>query len=118
MSGAFKSGLLMLLVALLPLRGLAAATLGLCAFAHQHGSEAMHAQQHEHSASPDGHSHAQPHGGSPCSSCAEHCSGSAFAPPTANGASVAASVSERCITQARLALGLRAEPLDRPPLSR
>ena len=111
MPRAIKTALLILLVALMPLRGLAAATVGLCAFAHQHGT-ANTEHGHEHGAD----SHASD--GSLCSSCAEHCAGTAFAPTAARATLLMTSGDEVAISAPLAALGFRAEPLDRPPLSR
>lgn len=111
-----RIALLIVLVALVPLRGLAAVTTGLCAFAHEHG-EAAHAHTHDHGAS-QGHDQPGPQGDTRCSSCAEHCAGSAFAPSTALPAPLAMTRAERASSQLHLTLGLYAERLDRPPLPR
>jgi hypothetical protein len=113
MPRALKIFVLMLLLALLPLRGLAAATGGLCAFAHQHGS-AEHV--HDHGAAHVEDIPAGPHADSTCGSCAEHCAGSAFAPASAPAPALLAASTERCTSPPQWHFGLHPERLDRPPL--
>jgi len=107
-----RIALLILLVALLPLRGLAAVSGGLCAFAHEHGA-ASHAHAHDH-----GSSQGDDQRDGACSSCAEHCAGTAFAPNTAAPAWLAVVGLQPGSFESHIGLGLYAERLDRPPLSR
>src|SRR5690349_6985167 len=103
----FKTALLLLLVALMPLRALATVTIGSCSM-HHHGSASMdHAN--------DGTMHGDSNN-DPCDSCVEHCASAsvvaAAKPPSPPPASAL-----RIITPERSAAGYVSEPLDPPPLA-
>lgn len=119
MPRALRTLLLLLLVALMPLRAMAAVTVGFCAMGHgdlnvaTHGGQ-VHAGAHEH------------HGGdeSPakssapsCSSCVEHCSGAAFAPSAEPALSAPAIAQDRTAFAKRAAPAFFTDQLDRPPLA-
>jgi hypothetical protein len=112
--------LIVVLVALMPIRAVAAVTIGFCAAGHQEAAVPSHAE-HGHDAQVHAH-----HGGDQppakpatpsCSSCVEHCSGVAFA------TSMAQSVEAGPVAQVRVFLAERVAPafildqLDRPPLA-
>jgi hypothetical protein len=103
-----------LMLALLPLRALAAVTSGFCAFAHPHGSAAPadHADHSPHDGSP-----AHGHGEAPCSSCVEHCSSAAFAPLHAPAKVAEAPAGEHSLLYQRSVAGFIPDPLDPPPLA-
>jgi hypothetical protein len=107
-----ETALLLLLLALVPIRALAAATTGFCAFAHQHGAE--HAAQGHASHDHGGPVHS--HDDSPCSSCVEHCSSAAFAPSAEPVALAHSRAPERSTLQQASPPGFIADPLDPPPL--
>jgi len=105
---------LVLMLALLPLRALAAVTSGFCAFAHPHGSAAPadHADHSPHDGSP-----AHGHGEAPCSSCVEHCSSAPFAPLHAPAKVAEAPAGEHSLLYQRSVAGFIPDPLDPPPLA-
>jgi len=118
MPRALKLAVVLMLMALMPLRAVASVTIGFCATGH-HG-EAAHASAPAHGGEAHGH-----HGDSPpakpvessCNVCAEHCSSAAFAIPVV-------AVTEPQPTGAdHTALAERHFPLhvpsqlDRPPLA-
>ena len=98
-SRKLKAVVVLLMLALLPVRALAAATSGFCAFAHHGGSPA-----HGHDTSP-------------CDSCVEHCSSAAFAPMDTPSASIQAPAAERSVLYQRCVAGFIPDPLDPPPLA-
>lgn len=107
MSRRFQTIVVLLMMALLPVRALAAVTTGFCAFAH-----------HDGAASAAGHDHspAHSHDGSPCNSCAEHCSGGAFASAAVPPAFAAAPGGERLRLHELSFTPFIPDPLDPPPL--
>lgn len=109
-----KTLVLLLMLALLPVRALAAVTTGFCAFAHHHGSSAPadHADDSHDDGSP-----AHGHGDTPCSSCVEHCSSAAFAPSDAPAALTQAPAGEHWQLYQPSVAGFIPDPLDPPPLA-
>lgn len=114
-----KTLALLLLVALIPMRAMAAVTIGFCPSGHQdmaisapaaHGHDAS---EHAHHGDDSSTQSAE----STCNVCAEHCSSAAFAP------SVEGSIAARPIGQDRTHLAERnaaaviPDQLDRPPLA-
>ena len=97
----------LLLVLLLPLRAVAAVTIGLCAMGQQE-APAAHQGCDEHPAESTP---------SPCNICVEHCASAVFAlcaPQSATGNAVAES--NRPLAE-RVAPAFVPEQLDRPPLA-
>jgi hypothetical protein len=118
MTKAAKITVLLVLVALLPLRALAAATIGFCAFAHKHG--AAHLQvgdDHSISHSHGDASHSNP-GKSSCNSCVEHCSSASFAAYTPVTAALDAGKLARPAFDAGTVVGFVPDQLDPPPVAR
>ncbi|MFN2646044.1 MAG: hypothetical protein ABR570_13725 [Burkholderiales bacterium] len=114
-SGKLKTFVVLLMLALLPVRALASVTSGFCAFANQGPSTPVeHAHDSDHGGSPaPGHGH----GNTPCSSCVEHCSSAAFA-PSHNPPKVAeAPASNQILLYQRSPAGFIPDPLDPPPLA-
>lgn len=114
MNRTLKAFLLVLMLALVPIRALAAVTTGFCAFAHEHGAPAHHA-----SGSHESHGHDAPspsHDDSPCSSCVEHCSSAFFTASAAPITLLAAASAQPRILQERFAAGFVPDHLDPPPL--
>lgn len=111
---------ILVLVALMPLRAVAAVTVGLCAAGHDDTAVAMHADGGHGSG---GHAHhgkedppAKP--GTPtCSACVEHCSGAAFVPSADSAVAAPAIGQDRIVFAARIAPAHLVDPLDRPPLA-
>ena len=105
------------LAALLPLRAMAAVTVGFCAMGHTDQVVSVHGD-HGHGAA----SHAQ-HGSddapatSTCGSCVEHCSGAAFAPHVPQAVHAPVIAYDRIILAERVAPAFIPDQLDRPPLS-
>lgn len=120
MPRALKTLAVLLLVAVMPLRAMAAVTIGFCASGHQDTTAAAQAgHAHGAAAHQAHHGHdapAQPVEPS-CNVCAEHCSSAAFAP------SADTAIESRPIGQNRTQLAARNAPafvpdqLDRPPLA-
>lgn len=120
MPRALKTSVVLILALLLPLRAVAAVTIGYCATGHQDMAIAAHGD-HGHGAE----SHAQ-HGNDEqpakpaapsCSICVEHCSGAVFA-PSAEWALTAPAVARDPLRLAeRLAPAFFPDQLDRPPLA-
>jgi hypothetical protein len=121
MRSALKTLAICLLIALMPVRAMAAVTIGFCASGHgdplvaAHGGHGHDVGAHQH------HGNDEPpakSGASSCSSCVECCSGAALAPSAdqAIGASIT-------IAQDRISFASRVPPaffsdqLDRPPLA-
>lgn len=113
-SRKLKAVVVLLMLALLPVRALAAVTSGFCAFAHQHGAATPAEHAHD---SHDDSSPAHGHGASPCSSCVAHCSSAAFAPMDAPAASAQAPGAERSVLYQRSVASFIPDPLDPPPLA-
>lgn len=105
---------LLLMVALVPIRAFAAVTTGFCAFAHEHGAPAQHAAQQHDSHDHDGPAHA----GDTCSTCAEHCSSASFLAAAVAAPLVAVTTAQRSVLQERFAAGFVPDHLDPPPLVR
>ena len=106
MNRKFKTALLLLLVALMPLRALATVTVGFCAM-HHHGSAGV-----------DHHGEGAPHGAGSdqCDSCVEHCA-SASVVVAADLPSPPAAGAHRIVTPERFGAGFVPDPLDPPPLA-
>lgn len=119
MRRALKTLAIFLLVALMPVRAMAAVTIGFCPSGHADMAVAAHAEhghasgEHAHDTDTSGSSTS----GSSCNICAEHCSSAAFAP------CVDAAIAARPGGQERTQLTARSAPaplpnqLDRPPLA-
>jgi hypothetical protein len=117
-----KLAVVLMLVALMPLRTVAGLTIGFCASGHQDMAVTAQATGHAH----DAGEHARHgHGGdapsqpvkSSCNICTEHCSSAAFAP--AMGATFAAPpVARESIDAATPGTAVFfPDQLDRPPLA-
>lgn len=114
-----KTLTLLLLVALIPMRAMAAVTIGFCSSGHQDMAISAPAA-HGHDAGKHAHhgddSSTQP-AESTCNVCAEHCSSAAFA-PSVEGAMVVRPVGrDRTQFAERSAPAVIPDQLDRPPLA-
>jgi cytochrome c1 len=109
-----KTLVLLLMLALLPVRALVAVTTGFCAFAHPQGSSAPaeHAGDSHHDGSP-----AHDRGDTSCSSCVEHCSSAAFAPLDTPPALTQAPAGEHLQLYQPSVASFIPDPLDPPPLA-
>lgn len=103
------------MLAVVPVRALAAVTTGFCPFAHHHGAGSHDASLHAHD-SRGGDAPAHPEHAGGCDSCVEHCSSATFATPALPAALVAAPAAQRCLLQERFAAGFVPDQLDPPPL--
>ena len=106
--------------ALLPLRAVAAVTIGYCAAGHQDMTVAAHG---EHGQAAGSHAHhdgddqpAKPATPS-CSICVEHCSNAAVAPSAAQAVVSPAVAQDRIFLAERVAPAFIPDQLDRPPLA-
>jgi len=113
MRRTLKTLAILTLVALMPLRAVAAVTVGLCAAGHDDPVAAAHGS-HGHGAGAEQHGS---DGASSCDYCVEHCSGAAFAPDAVRMLGAAAVGQARISFVARFAPALLTDPLDRPPLA-
>ena len=108
------------LVAALPLRAVAGATVGYCASGHKDMSVEAHAANHGHKATDHG-SHEAPAEKSPlgdsCNICAEHCSSAAFAPPSGPAVSMQPRGNDQPFFAVRIAPAFVPDQPDRPPLA-
>jgi len=108
------------LAVLLPLRALAAVTIGYCAAGQQdmtvaaHGDHGQDARSHAHHGGDD--QPAKPATPS-CSICVEHCSNAAVAPSAAQAVVSPAVVQDRIFLVERVAPAFIPDQLDRPPLA-
>ena len=114
-----KTLVILLLAALMPLRAVAAVTIGLCAAGHDETAIAAHADSGHGSGAHEHHSGDSPaKSATPsCSACVEHCSGAAFAPSAEQALSAPAVAQDRIQFAGRIAPAFRSDPLDRPPLA-
>lgn len=117
MTRTIKTLAVLLLLAVLPLRGLAAVTVGFCAMGHQ--EPAAHAGAgHDHGA----HDHEQGSAPEPastpdCNMCVEHCGSASFAVPAPLGASLVSDRTARIASGESFAAGFVPDHLDPPPLA-
>ncbi|TAK88074.1 MAG: hypothetical protein EPO20_01165 [Betaproteobacteria bacterium] len=110
MKRALKLLLVCAMLALIPLRGIAAMTGGICAAGDHGGAVQAHADHGHGVQQGDGHNH-------DCSNCAEHCAGFAFVPHVAPAALPDFSGAEQVVALERFAAGHVPEHLDPPPLA-
>ena len=113
MSRTIKTIAVVLLLVIVPLRGLAAVTVGFCAMGHHDSAPAVeeHDGHHDHGHAPE------PAGGPDCSICVEHCSSASFAVPAPAGALFAPGGSSRMALDEAFAAGFVPDHLDPPPLA-
>jgi hypothetical protein len=120
MPPALRTLALILMIALLPMRALAAVTVGFCAMGHTdqvvsvHGDHGHGAASYAHHDSDD--APAKP-ATSTCSSCVEHCSGAAFAPHAPQAVHAPTIAYDRIFVAERVAPAFISDQLDRPPLA-
>ncbi len=118
MPRALRTLVLLLLVATLPLRAVAAVTIGYCAAGDQDMAVAAHGDQghsaDSHARHADGDQPATPS----CSTCVEHCSSAAFAPSAVQAVDAPAVIAQdRIFLAERVAPAFISDQLDRPPLA-
>jgi hypothetical protein len=109
----------LIVIALIPLRAVAAITVGLCAVANQDTAAQVQAD-HDHGASHHHHGQApepRSDGKPDCSVCAEHCTSGSFVVPSASLSLPAVAGPDRVQVGHRLATGFVPEHLDPPPLA-
>lgn len=117
MNRTLKLVAIALLLAVMPLRALAAVTVGFCAMGHQ--ERAVQAVDvHEHDADHGEHGHApRPDGAPDCSTCVEHCSSASFAVPAPLETLLSVQRSARIVLGEPFAAGFVPDHLDPPPLA-
>ena len=115
MKRALKLLLVCTMLALIPLRGLAAVTVGICATGEQEDWTQGHADHdHGHGSSSNTHGDESKHH---CDACAEHCTGASFV-AQATPVSLAPMTRAQLIVHGdRFAAGHVPEHLDPPPLA-
>ncbi len=109
------------MIALLPMRAMAAVTAGFCAMGHQdpvaaaHGDLGQGAASHAHHGSDD--PPAKP--ATPtCSTCVEHCSSAAFAPSAVQAVDAPPAIAQdRIFLAERVAPAFVSDQPHRPPLA-
>jgi hypothetical protein len=111
----------LVLVALLPLRAVAAVASGFCAMGHQEQAGAGHAAHgHEPGARVhhgDGEDRPAKPAAPSCSICVEHCSSAAFVPSFAPLFAAPAISQASAVSAAHAAPAFFPDHLDRPPLA-
>jgi len=112
---ALKNAILILMVALVPLRAVAAVTVGFCAMS-QHAAVQADAAT-DHAASHEHDSALHPHGdGDRCDACAEHCASASVV--TSSELSLPSPASAGRVARGEgFAAGFVPDHLDRPPLA-
>jgi len=110
MPRALRTLVLLLLVAVLPLRAMAAVTIGFCAMGHEDSVVAAHAHH-------DGDDQPAKPATPSCSICIEHCSNAAVAPSAAQAVVSPAVSQDRIFLAERVAPAFISDQLDRPPLA-
>jgi hypothetical protein len=120
MRSALKTLAIVLLIALMPVRAMAAVTFGFCASGHgdplvaAHGSHGHDVGAHQH----HGNDEQPAKSGAPsCSSCVEHCSGAALAPSADQALGASAIAQDRISFAARVPPAFFSDQPDRPPLA-
>lgn len=104
-----------MLLAVMPLRGLAAATVGFCALGHQETGQASaahdHGSGHEHGQTP------QPATQPDCNICAEHCTSGSFVVPASADSLLVPGMTAPAVGGETFAAGFVPDHLDPPPLA-
>jgi hypothetical protein len=113
MGRKIKFVVVLALLALMPLRAIAAVTLGVCALAEK--AVATHVDA-AHAHAEGDHAPSQDDSKSPCNLCAEHCGSAAFAAPAADSPLAVPGALQRAASRHLLPPGLTPEELDRPPI--
>jgi len=121
MPRALRTLVLLLLVAVLPLRAMAAVTISFCAMGHEDSVAVAHAD-HGHGAAFHAHHGSDNPPAKPatpsCTTCVEHCSSAAFAPSAVQVFDAPAAIAQdRIFLAARVAPAFISDQLDRPPLA-
>lgn len=114
MKRALKILLLCTMLALIPLRGLAAVTVGICAAGEEHESWMQGQADHDHDAASSTHGDGSKHH---CSACAEHCTGASFVAQAAPVSVPPVTCAQLIVHGDRFAAGHVPEHLDPPPLA-
>jgi hypothetical protein len=114
-----KTIAILLLLAVMPLRALAAVTVGFCAMGqHEAPVQVATGETHDHGGHDGGHGHEpQPDSAPDCNACVEHCSSASFAVPAPLETLVSVQRSGRIVLGERFAAGFVPDHLDPPPLA-
>jgi hypothetical protein len=120
MSRALRTLVLLLLVAMLPLRAVAAVTIGSCAMGHKESVVAARAD-HGHGAASHAHHGSDNPPAKPatpsCSTCVEHCSSAACTPSAGQMVDALPVAQDRTLLAEGVAPAFISDQLDRPPLA-
>ena len=118
MGKKIKFLVILAMVALVPLRAVAAVTIGLCALGDNAAAVHVHAE-HGHASSHDQSPAGEPQNESKpaCNVCAEHCGSAVFAVPASPSPLPVTAGLQRAVPAHFLAPGLTLEELDRPPIA-
>jgi len=111
-----KTLVVVLLLGVMPLRALAAVTVGFCAM----GDHPAAAQAHAGHGQDTHHDHGsarEPATTADCNTCVEHCSSASFAVPAPIGAALASEGAARIASGEPFAAGFVPDHLDPPPLA-
>lgn len=114
---ALKLLLICTMLALIPLRGFAAVTVGICASGDPAWNQAQPEHAHgslEHAAAPDAQDEGNNHD---CTACVEHCAGASFVAQALLASAAHVGDAERALPGERFAAGHVPEHLDPPPLA-
>ena len=112
MGKRIKFLIVLAMLALVPLRALAAVTMGVCALADKGAGTHVHAM-HAH----EDHAPSQDQSKSPCNLCAEHCGSAAFAVPAAVSPLAVIAGVQPAAPRHLVPPGLMPEELDQPPIA-
>lgn len=108
------------LAALLPLRAVAAVTIGICPAGHEDSGAGVYSTGHGHDVSPHAHPTDDSSGNQDrhsCNVCAEHCSGASVAPTAPVVVSMQFVGADRARSGDHGAPAFITDQLDRPPLA-
>lgn len=108
------------MITLLPMRAMAAVTVGFCAMGHADQVVAVHGDLGHDATSLAHHDSDDAPGKSAtpsCGYCVEHCSGAAFAPYAGQAVHAHAIAYDRIILAERVAPAFISDPPHRPPLA-
>jgi hypothetical protein len=117
MGKRLKFLIILAMVALLPVRAVAAVTIGFCALADKAAAVQLHAE-HGHASSDHSATTSQPQNDSKadCNVCAEHCTSASFAVPASPASLPISAGLDRAPPGEMLPPGFIPEQLDRPPV--
>lgn len=120
MPPSLKTLVVLLFAVLLPLKALAAVTIGYCAAGHQHMAVVAHGDHGQDAGSRahhDGDDQPAKPATTSCSTCVEHCSNAAVAPSAAQAVATPTVAQDRTFLAELIEPAFIPDQLDRPPLA-